>query len=48
MVPTKMITTNFNSTKLFYDMRVKHHGMLQFVISDKETCVLEGGDEVVV
>ncbi len=38
-----MITTNFNSTKLFYDMWVKHHGMLQFIISDKETCVLEGG-----
>ncbi len=43
-----MIATTFNSTKLFDDMWVRHHGMLQFIINDKETFVLEGGDEVVV
>jgi hypothetical protein len=33
---------------MFYDMWVRHHGMLQFIISDKETFVSKGGDEVVV
>jgi hypothetical protein len=27
MAPTKMITTTFDSTKLFFNMWVKHHGI---------------------
>jgi hypothetical protein len=36
MAPTKMITTTFNSTKLFFDMWVRHHGMFQFILSDRD------------
>ncbi len=43
-----MIATTFNLAKLFYDKWVRHHRMLQFIISDKETFVPKGGDEVVV
>jgi hypothetical protein len=35
MVPIKTITT-FNSTKLFFDMWVRHHGILQLVVSDRD------------
>jgi hypothetical protein len=34
MAPKKTIVT-FYSTKLFFDMWVRHHGMLQFIVSDK-------------
>jgi hypothetical protein len=34
MAPTKTIMT-FDSTKLFFDMWVKHHGMPQFIVSDR-------------
>ncbi len=37
MAPTKTITTTFDLVKLFFDMWVKHHGMPQFIISDKDT-----------
>jgi hypothetical protein len=36
MAPTKMIATTFNSTKLLFDMWVRHHGMLQFIVSDRD------------
>ncbi len=29
-------TTTFDSTKLFFDMWVRHHGVLQFIISDRD------------
>jgi hypothetical protein len=33
--PTKMITIIFDSTKLVFDMWVKHHGMPQFIMNDR-------------
>jgi hypothetical protein len=36
MVPTKTIIATFNSTKLFSNMWVKHHGVFQFIISDRD------------
>jgi hypothetical protein len=36
MVPTKSITTTLNSKKLFFDMWVKHHGMPQFIVNDRD------------
>jgi len=35
MAPTKMIVTTFNSAKLFFNMWVRHHGMPQLIISDR-------------
>jgi hypothetical protein len=35
MAPIKTIATTFDSTKLFFDMWVKHHRMPQFIINDK-------------
>lgn len=34
MVPTKTIAT-FDSTKNFFDMWAKHHGMPKFIVSDR-------------
>ncbi len=36
MVPRKTIATTFDSTKLFFDMWIRHHVMLQFIISDRD------------
>ncbi len=36
MVPTKTITTTFDSTRLLFDMWVKHHGILHIIVSDKD------------
>jgi hypothetical protein len=36
MAPTKMIATTFDSTKLLFDMWVRHHVMPQFIISDRD------------
>jgi hypothetical protein len=36
LTPIKMIRTTFDSTKLFFDMWVRHHGMPQFIMSDKD------------
>jgi hypothetical protein len=35
MAPTKTIATTFDLAKLFFDMWVKHHMMLQFFVSDR-------------
>jgi hypothetical protein len=35
MAPRKTIVTTFDSTKLFFDMWVRHHVMLQFSVSDR-------------
>jgi hypothetical protein len=35
MVLIKTIVITFDSMKLFFDMWVRHHGMLQFIVSDK-------------
>ncbi len=37
LAPTKMITTTFDSTKLLFDMWFKHHGMPQFIMTDRDT-----------
>jgi hypothetical protein len=37
LAPTKTITTTFNLAKLLFDMWVRHHGMPQFIVSDKNT-----------
>ncbi len=34
--------TTFDSTKLFFDMWVKHHEMPKFIINDKETKFMMG------
>ncbi len=31
-----MVATTFDSTKLFFDMWVKHHMMLQFIVIDRD------------
>jgi hypothetical protein len=36
MAPTKMILMIFNLTKLFFNMWVKHYGMPQFIISNRD------------
>jgi len=54
MVPTKMVTITFNLLKLFFNMWVKHHGMLQFIVSEKDAKFMmgfwkhysKGGDEI--
>ncbi len=57
MVPIKMIMTSFDSTKLFFDMWVRHDEMPEFIISDKDTkfmtstnlsFVSKGGDKIVI
>jgi hypothetical protein len=42
MVPTKMVTITFDSLKLFFNMWVKHHGMLQFIVSEKDAKFMIG------
>jgi hypothetical protein len=42
MVPTKTIATTFNLTKFLFNIWVKHHGMLQFIISNKNAKFLVG------
>jgi hypothetical protein len=42
MVPTKMVTITFNFLKLFFNMWVKHHGMLQFIVSEKDAKFMMG------
>jgi hypothetical protein len=36
MAPTKMVMITFDSTKLFFDMWVRHHDMPQFIVSDRD------------
>jgi site-specific recombinase len=36
MVPTKAIAITFDSLKLFFNMWIRHHGMLQFIVSEKD------------
>jgi hypothetical protein len=36
MAPTKIIVATFDWTKLFYDIWVRHHGVLQFIVSDRD------------
>jgi hypothetical protein len=35
MAPITTIATTFDSTKLFFKMWVRHHGLPQFIISDR-------------
>ncbi len=42
MALTKTIATTFVSTKLFFNMWVKHHGMPQFIVSDKDIKFMVG------
>jgi hypothetical protein len=42
MVPTKMVTITFDLLKLFFNMWVKHHGMLQFIVSEKDAKFMIG------
>lgn len=42
MVPTKTIATTSNLTKLFFNMWVRHHGMPQFIVSDRDTKFIAG------
>jgi hypothetical protein len=37
MVPTKTTATTFDLKKLFFDMWVRHHGMPQLIINDRNT-----------
>jgi hypothetical protein len=53
MVPTKIITTMFDSMKLFFDMWFRHHGMFQnFIINDRTPSLQQvfksilGGDKI--
>jgi hypothetical protein len=48
MASTKMIMITCALVKLFFDMWIRHLGMPQFIISDRDTLVLEGGDEIVI
>jgi hypothetical protein len=34
--PSKIIITTFDLMKLLFDMWVKHHKMLQFIVSNKD------------
>jgi hypothetical protein len=36
MVPAKTIVTNFDSTRLLFDMWVRQHGMLHIIVNDKD------------
>jgi hypothetical protein len=36
MALMKMTMIIFDSMKLFFDMWVRHHGMLQFIINDRD------------
>jgi len=40
LIKTNVIT--FDSMKLFFDMWVKHHGMLHFLVSDREAKLMMG------
>ncbi len=42
LAPTKTIVKIFNLAKLFFDMWVKYHGMLEFIVSDKNTKFMVG------
>jgi hypothetical protein len=42
MVPIKMVATTFNLTKFLFDIWVKHDGMPQFIISNKNAKFLVG------
>jgi hypothetical protein len=42
MVATKIVATIFDSTKLFFDMWVRHHGLLQFIVSDQDAKFMVG------
>ncbi len=44
MVPIKTIIITCDLVKLFFDMWIRHHG----IVRDKGTLVLEGGDEIVI
>jgi len=37
-----MIVTTFDSTKLFFDMWIRHHRMLQFIVIDRDTKFMVG------
>jgi hypothetical protein len=36
IIITKMVVTTFDSTKLFFNMWVRHHMMLQFIVIDRD------------
>jgi hypothetical protein len=40
--PTKTIATTFDLAKSFFDMWVRHHGMPQFIISDRNAKFIVG------
>jgi len=42
IIPTNTIITTFNSTKLFFDMWIKHHRMPQFIVIDRDTKFMVG------
>jgi hypothetical protein len=42
IIATYMIVTTFDSTKLFFDMWIKHHRMLQFIAIDRDTKFMVG------
>ncbi len=43
-----MIMITCDLVKLIFDMWIRHHGMPQFIISDKDTLLLEGQDEIII
>jgi hypothetical protein len=55
MVPTKANVITFDSLNLFFNMWVRHHGMLQFIVSEKDVKFMsgfskhltKGGDKIV-
>jgi len=47
MAPSTIVII-LDLVKLFFDMWIRHHGMSQFIISDRDALVLEGGDEIVI
>jgi hypothetical protein len=42
MVPTKTIVITFDLSKLLFDMWVMHHGMLQFIINNRNVKFMTG------
>jgi hypothetical protein len=42
VVLTKTISTIFYSMKSFFDMWVRHHGMLQFIVNDRDAKFIMG------